>query len=368
MEENDKEKKETNESQNDIQFYQVQIKGLNNKLTVLIKGIKEEREKSKNLTQELETLKLEKILKDETISKLKRENESLNSILSKNDPKSYFDNITKLNTTINFNPEEYNAIKEENAKLKEENKFLIEQNTELINKVEKITEEKNFINEQLLKIKNEQNEQIKILNEKEQKINILSNILNGMEMQKNSKENEIEKYKLDELNSKNELKKVKDDLEGVKKENEKYKLEILELNKQMDNLMNIDINKYIFKGVVIEDSFNDKKLYNKIVSIKFDNKDIYIEFNIGNNMRYIDAKKMEFRKYEQSDEVIIITYPSDDEEDNDNVDKKVILCKFKEREIKYLFNFKLEIMKKYKENLKLKEDEDNKMINAFIFD
>ena len=93
MEENDKEKKETNESQNDIQFYQVQIKGLNNKLTVLIKGIKEEREKSKNLTQELETLKLEKILKDETISKLKRENESLNSILSKNDPKSYFENI-----------------------------------------------------------------------------------------------------------------------------------------------------------------------------------------------------------------------------------------------------------------------------------
>ena len=77
----------------------------------------------------------------ETISKLKSENESLNSILSNKDPKAYFENITKLNNDINFNPEEYDLMKKENVQLKEENKELVEQNTELIKQIEKITEE-----------------------------------------------------------------------------------------------------------------------------------------------------------------------------------------------------------------------------------
>ena len=39
----------------------------------------------------IELLKYDQILKDEQISKLKSENESLNLFLSKNDPKSYFE-------------------------------------------------------------------------------------------------------------------------------------------------------------------------------------------------------------------------------------------------------------------------------------
>ena len=106
--EKEKEKKENDEDNKaiEIQNYQLKIKELNNKISVLIKGVKEEREKSKNLAKEIEEYNLQKIIKDETISKLKSENESLNSILSNKDPKAYFDNITKLNNDINFNPEE----------------------------------------------------------------------------------------------------------------------------------------------------------------------------------------------------------------------------------------------------------------------
>ena len=50
----EKEKKEKTENDEDnkaieIQNYQLKIKELNNKISVLIKGVKEEREKSKNL-------------------------------------------------------------------------------------------------------------------------------------------------------------------------------------------------------------------------------------------------------------------------------------------------------------------------------
>ena len=63
-------------------------------------------------------------------------------IISKDDPKSYFGKINKLNTDINFNPEEYDLIKKENVQLKEENKTLMEQNSPPINKTEKLTEDK----------------------------------------------------------------------------------------------------------------------------------------------------------------------------------------------------------------------------------
>ena len=118
------------------------IKELNNKIALLVKGIKEEREKNKNILKEIEILKYDKIVKEEQISKLKSENESLNLFLSKNDPKSYFENITNINTNnINFNPEEYNLMKEENVKLKKENASLVENNSVLKTKIDKLHEE-----------------------------------------------------------------------------------------------------------------------------------------------------------------------------------------------------------------------------------
>ncbi len=190
------EKNQGNEqSNNEILNYQQKIKELNNKINVLIKGVKEEREKSKQYANQIEALNLDKILKEETISKLKSENESLNLMLSKDDPKSYFESITQLNNDINFNPEEYDSIKKENVQLKEENKTLMEQNSVLINKIEKLTEEKKLseknLNEEIYKLKKERVEQANEIYDKQKRIELLNNLYKEMEIQKNNKENEI---------------------------------------------------------------------------------------------------------------------------------------------------------------------------------
>ena len=182
------------EKQSDINLSPQKFKELNNKISVLIKGIKEEREKSKSLAKELELMKYDKILKEEQISKLKSENESLNLFLSKNDPKSYFENITNINTNnINFNPEEYNLMKEENVKLKKENAILVENNSVLKTKIEKLHEESQLkekkLTEELTQLKKERISLSNEIYEKQNKIELLNNLYKDIEIQKNRDKN-----------------------------------------------------------------------------------------------------------------------------------------------------------------------------------
>ena len=433
MEEKEKdiieEQKENSEpSNNEIQNYQHKIKELNNKINVLIKGVKEEREKSKKLAKELEVLNLDKILKEETISKLRSENESLNMILSKDDPKSYFENITKLNTDINFNPEEYDLMKKENVQLKEENKTLMEQNSILINKIEKLTEdkkldEKNF-NEEIYKLKKERIDQSNEIYDKQKKIEILNNLYKEIEIQKNNRENEIIKYKEEEKNFRNNIKKLENQIILLKNKNEKDNIEINKLKKEIEDRIKIEIDDYVFKGIIISDNFNKKKLWNKNISIKFSSTDIYIKLKIVNKNLKIDAKKIRFNFFENAKNKVIIFYDSEEEkEDDDNGEEEVniianeikdenkevklkenehiniitneikdenkeeklkekgkieeeknekkyitnaMLCQFSERECNYIFEFKKEMMSKYKENKKNIEKEENSFTN-FIF-
>ena len=416
------EKKENNEQfNNEMKNYQHKIKELNNKINVLIKGVKEEREKSKKLAKELEVLNLDKILKEETISKLRSENESLNMILSKDDPKSYFENITKLNTDINFNPEEYDLMKKENLQLKEENKTLMEQNSILINKIEKLTEDKKMIeknfNEEIYKLKKKRIEQSNEIYDKQKKIEILNNLYKEIETQKNNKENEIIKYKEEEKNFRNNIKNLENKIILLENENEKENIEINKLKKEIEDRIKIEIDDYVFKGIIIKDNFNKKKLWNKNINIKFSSNDIYIKLQIANKNLKIDAKKMKFTFIENEKNKVIIFYDSEEEDEDENEeeeeikittnenklkekevniitneikgenkeeklkekdkkieeeknDKKIItnaiLCQFSERECNYIFEFKKEMMSKYKENKKNIEKEESSLSN-FIF-
>ena len=389
------EKNQGNEqSNNEILNYQQKIKELNNKINVLIKGVKEEREKSKQYANQIEALNLDKILKEETISKLKSENESLNLMLSKDDPKSYFESITQLNNDINFNPEEYDSIKKENVQLKEENKTLMEQNSVLINKIEKLTEEKKLseknLNEEIYKLKKERVEQANEIYDKQKRIELLNNLYKEMEIQKNNKENEIIKYKEEEKIYKKNLENLENQLDILKNINEKDNIEITKLKKEIEDKTIIKIDDYIFKGIIVEDNFNKKKLWNKNIQIKFNSKDIFIKFNFSGKNYEIDAKNIKFNFFGEAKDKVIIFYETE-EEDNDEeekeeekeenktikekkeekIDKKekttnVMLCKFTEKECNYIFEFKKEMMTNYNENKKNKENNEN-TFSSFLF-
>ena len=409
----EKEKKEKTENDEDnkaieIQNYQLKIKELNNKISVLIKGVKEEREKSKNLEKKIEEYNLQKIIKDETISKLKSENESLNSILSNKDPKAYFDNITKLNLDINFNPEEYDLMKKENVQLKEENKELIEQNSELIKQIEKITEDKKAteknLNEEIFKLKKERIEQINDIFDKQKRLDILNNLYKEIEVQKNNKENEISKYKEEDKKYKKKIKNLENEIVNLKNMNLEENNEINKLKKKIENNVKIEIDNYIFKGIIMEDDFNEKFLYNKNIKIKFSSTDIFVQLKFFNKTLEIDAKKIKFNILDKEQGKMIIFYEIEEEENNeDNLDKNkkekiniddenninnennitnenninndeemfisnknAMLCQFTERECEFMQKFEKEMLKKYSKNKMNKQKSDN-IISSYVF-
>ena len=411
---------------NELQNYQHKIKELNNKINVLIKGVKEEREKTKKLSKEIEVLNLDKILKDETISKLKSENDSLNLILSKDDPKTYFENITKLNNDINFNPEEYDLMKKENVKIKEENKILMEQNSILKNKIEKIMEERKLVeknlNEEIYKLKKERVEQSNDIYDKLKKIELLNKLYKEIEAQKNKKDIEIIKLKEEEKNFNTKIKDLENEIKLLQNKNDDSNEQISILKKQIEERIRIDIDNYVFKGIIVEDNFNEKELYNKIIKIKFSSTDINIKLNFDNKDLEIDAKNIRFTFYEKTKDKVIIFYQMEEEEDPTKIKDKSIedekkednkiedekkednkieevkkeensikeeekkdneqtkknkivtnamLCRFSERECNYICDFKKEMMMKYKENKKNIEEKEksfSRMIFGFFGD
>ena len=333
------------------------IKELNNKISVLIKGIKEEREKSKSLAKEIELLKYDQILKDEQISKLKSENESLNLFLSKNDPKSYFENITKINTNnINFNPEEYDSMKEENIKLKKENNILIENNSLMKTKIEKLSEElnlkeKNYI-EEINTLKKERISLSNELFEKQNKIEFLNGLYKDIEIQKNSKEGDIIKYQENELKNKKTEEILEEKIKNLEELNKKQNDEIIKYKFIIDN-SDLDIDKYIFQGSVIEDDFNEKELFNKTVQLKFSSKETFIKLKIDNIIMKIDVKKIKFTFYKNEKERVLIFYETNEGEKKGT--KSAMLCQFTEKECGYIFKFKKKMLDKYEENKNNKE-------------
>ena len=345
------------EKQSDINLSPQKFKELNNKISVLIKGIKEEREKSKSLAKEIELLKYDQMLKDEQISKLKSENESLNLFLSKNDPKSYFENITKINTNnINFNPEEYDSMKEENIKLKKENNILIENNSLMKTKIEKLSEElnlkeKNYI-EEINTLKKERISLSNELFEKQNKIEFLNGLYKDIEIQKNSKEGDIIKYQENELKNKKTEEILEEKIKNLEEINKKQNDEIIKYKFIIDN-SDLDIDKYIFQGSVIEDDFNEKELFNKTVQLKFSSKETFIKLKIDNIIMKIDVKKIKFTFYKNEKERVLIFYETNEGEKKGT--KSAMLCQFTEKECGYIFKFKKKMLDKYEENKNNKE-------------
>ena len=173
------------------------------------------------------------------------------------------------------------------------------------------------------------------------------------------------------------------------------------MKRDIEDKIKIEIDDYVFKGIILEDSFNDKKLYNKDISIKFSSTDTYIILNFDKKNYKIEAKNMRFTFIDKEKNKVIIFYQLegqkesknttkeknkennninnenniindkennlDDDENNKNDNSSpALLCQFTEKECNYIYEFKKQMMEKYKE-IKKKEEKKDNIFNSFLF-
>ena len=171
-------------------------------------------------------------------------------------------------------------------------------------------------------------------------------------IQKNNKEGDIIKYQENEIKSKKIEEILEEKIKKLEEFNKKQSEEIIKYKCIIDN-SDLDIDKYIFKGSIIEDDFNEKELFNKSIQLKFSSKETYIKLKIDNIIMKIDAKKVKFTFYKNEKERVLIFYENIDEENKGT--KSAMLCEFTEKECGYIFKFKKKMLEKYEENKNNKE-------------
>ena len=203
--------------------------------------------------------------------------------------------------------------------------------------------------EELSQLKKERISLSNEIYEKQNKIELLNSLYKDIEIQKNNKEGDIIKYQENEIRNKQ----IEENLEEKIKNLEKLNLEQNEEISKLKNIANnsvLDINKYIFKGVIMENDFNDKELFNKNIQLKLNSKDNFIKLYLDNKNMEVDAKKIKFTFYKNEKEKVMIFF------EDEKGEKNVILCKFSEIDCENLFKFKKQINDNYEENKKNKEE------------
>ena len=355
-----------------------EIEVLKKKVTLLIKGLKEEKQLTPKLKEENELLKYDLEEKKLLLKKIKEENQELAQ--SKISPE-------KLSTYFNFleNQENLETPDKEKFKLKKENE-------EFEKKINNLEEEKKNL---LKKIKNlekgEESEIILLKNEisslKNQldsyKDSILENqeksskLLNNIKYEKlvnNDKEAKIAKLQ-------NENETLISDNNSLKKQNE-YFMQIIEqlknqienkgkefyyLEKEIDDNKEIKINDYLFKGYINKLSkwllkdlnnitknislFFGKKAFNLSFEINGKKMDINIEDILKIDYYHENKKRIKFiidgDGKEEIKKVLNINDKKKNKSNEDDNIEAILVCSFTEKECKYILKFYREMKVEY---------------------
>lgn len=314
------------------------------KLSILKKAIIEERKKSQTLQEEIASLKDIISEKDEQISKLRNENISISEALSKNDPKSYYDNMFKIKETSNT---ELTDLKAENAKLAErvnhletDNAFLKESLDECLVSYQNLQASSSDEIEQL---KQDMKEHLEQTAEDQNKMKAMTAFLREWDIQKGLLEEKEFKHK--------------QTIEKLLKDNNMLSLQVNAFNNSIEHLKDtierltiinyqlkseVDNNKayprdYTFKGSLIRSS---RKIdievsfvkYNNAIAIQAKNeREIIILMN-----EIIEAKKEKSNR-------LCIKY-------SDYQGKSEIRLDFEYNQIDYVIKYAEELKTRYKKN------------------
>ena len=360
-----------NNNNNQAQAQETEI--LKKKVTLLIKGLKEEKQLTTKLKEENELLKYDLEEKKLLLKKTKEEYHEL--IQSKISP-------DKLSTYFNFleNQENLETPDKEKFKLKKENEefekrinILEEEKRNFLKKIENLEKGKDseivLLKNEILSLKNQLHSYKDSIIESQEKSSKLLNNIKYEKLVSNDKEAKIAKLQSENetlVNDNNVLKQQNgyfmQIIEQLKNQIENKGKEFFYLEKEIDDNKEIKMNKYIFKGYINKMSkwlVNDWNKIKKNISLFYGKKNFYLSIEInGKNIdiSFEDIIKIDYyRENKKRVKIIIDGEGKEDIKKAMNINKKndedntdaIIVCSFTEKECKHIIQFYREINIKY---------------------
>ena len=365
---------------------QSQEEVLKKKVTLLIKGLKEEKQLTEKLQKENTKIKEENELlkydleeKKLLLKKTKEEYQELAQSKISPDKLSTYFNIFENQENLETPDKEKYKLKKENEEFEKRINILEEEKRSLLQKLEKLEKKSEA---EILSLKNEitslrnqlSSYKDSILESQEKSSKLLNNI-KYEKLVSNDKEAKITKLQIDNetLISDNNILKQQNSyfmkiIEQLKNQIENKGKEFFYLEKEIDDNKEIKINEYIFKGYINKISkwlVNDWNQIKKNITIFFGKKAYTLSLEInGKNIdiNIDDILKIEYYKDNKKKVKIIIDGEGKEEikkamnfnnKRNKNKNKEeddieaIFVCSFTEKECKYILKFYREIKIKY---------------------
>ena len=359
-----------------------QIVELKNKINILAKGLKEERKKSSKLKEDNDLLKYELEEKSKLIEKYKNDIDALSSKKFKENPDAYFQALMNIPEQNTIDEEKHKIIKQ-NEEYQKNIKKLESENSDLKNKIIELKKNVENFETQKKHLEEEVKDKEKLYKESNEKYILIMKNLKDDNLITNDYKSKIIKLEEENTDLKTKLTSITQQnlfyvqiIEQLKKQIENKGDENYKLEKKIDEIKEIKINDYIFKGSlkqVLNQKCNKEfnsvnnitknkisilfERYIKSISFKINGNKFVIEISDMKNITYFKKSKIEIAIEFEIDnkirKIFGIECVKEDSDSDSNEDKKKInkyiklVCSFSERECKYIIKFFKEIQNIY---------------------
>ena len=368
---------DNNVNNNHTQTQDVEV--LKKKITLLIKGLKEEKQLTTKLKEENELLKYDLEEKKLLIKKTKEEYQEL--VQSKIPPdklSSYFD-LLENQESIETPDKEKFKLKKENEEFHKKIDLLEEEKKNLLSKIEQLEKgkelEMNSLKNEILSLQNQLKSYKDSMLESREKSSKLIDNIKYEKLVNNDREAKIAKLQTENesLISNNKFLNQQNGyfmqiIEQLKNQIESKGKEFFYLEKEIDDNKVIKQDEYIFKGYINKMSkwlMTDWNKIKRTISVFFGRKIFNVSFEVNGHSFDVDIDdvlKMEY--YHENKKRIKFVLDGEGKEqfqrslnmsnkktknnndDEDNTDA-IFVCSFTEKECKYILEFYKNMKNKY---------------------
>lgn len=368
---------DNNNNHNQTQTQDVEV--LKKKITLLIKGLKEEKQLTTKLKEENELLKYDLEEKKQLIKKTKEEYQELeHSKISPDKLSSYFD-LLENQESIETPDKEKFKLKKENEELQKKIDLLEEEKKNLLSKIEQLEKGKeleiNSLKNEILSLQNQLKSYKDSMLESREKSSKLIDNIKYEKLVNNDREAKIAKLQTENesLISNNNILKQQNGyfmqiIEQLKNQIESKGKEFYYLEKEIDDNKVIKQDEYIFKGYINKMSkwlMTDWNKIKRTISVFFGRKIYSVSFEVNGHSFDVDIDdvlKMDY--YHENKKRIKFVVDGEGKEqfqrslnmsnkktknnndDEDNTDA-IFVCSFTEKECKYILEFFKDMKNKY---------------------